>query len=926
MLEHERSTNADTRKIRIILVFLIISSTILPIIAEYFLYPKTPLTIYGLFLVPIIYISFHYDMRVIAIGLISINSIHFIWGIIVLPMIYEVNVYVRTLNHIGLTLISFALAILIGCLLRKINVQQAQLNESEKLYRSVVETSPNPILIHKYGEIVYVNPAAVRIAGFDTDKKFLNQLILDFMHPTSEEMYHTRLQDFIEESLDEKTVEYQMVRPDGTRVYVETLGKKIIYKGENAILAVGTDVTERKEKEEELRKREALLEKSQRMAHIGSWELNLIEDKFYWSKETYRIFGISEEFVQNYESFLNFVPRDEREFVNRKNEEALRGEPYSIRHRIIRLDGEERHVYAQAEVTFNDQGQPILMVGTVQDITENTIIEQKLKESEEKFRSLVQYSYDMIAIIDGKGIIKYLSPSVERNLGTNITNNIGRSVIEFIHANDIEYSMKKTNKVLNHPNEAIKSELRIKDEDGKSIYIEMVSTNLINNPSINGIVINFRDITAQKKSYDTIQHMAFHDDVTNLLNKRGLNQLLVDEIDKNDSFSLLFLDLDNFKHVNDSFGHDAGDKLLEKIATRLSELVNGQGEVARMGGDEFAILLWNTTNKTNPNDVAEGIIELFNQPLTIFNYHCYITASVGIVTYPNNGLDKDSLLKHADMAMYEAKQAGKNTFRTYHSTMEKMNERTFRLQNDLRTAIDHNEFMLYYQPWIRADDCATLGAEALIRWNHPKLGLISPAEFISIAENSGVIVPLGEWVLETACKQLRIWNQQGHIDFKLSINFSTVQFMRKDLHEKVKQIIEKHRVNPKNIEIEITESAVMEQDISLQENIRNLKKLGIRIAIDDFGTGYSSMIYIKKFQADTIKIDRSFIANLQEDSDDAEIVLAIINLAKALKLNVVAEGVETKEQYNMLKEMDCVEMQGYYFAKPLPSEEIEKQL
>ncbi|WP_407270461.1 EAL domain-containing protein [Radiobacillus sp. PE A8.2] len=913
----------QNRKIHVTLFILIVVSAIVPISIEHLLFPKTPLSIYLLFLVPIIYICFYYDKKGIIIGIISINAIHFIWGLIVLRSLYEIDLYNRAINHSGLTLISLVIAILLGRLFKIIEGQQTKLKDSESLYRNVVETSPNPMLIHKAGNIVYVNTAAVKLSGLGSKDKLIGQPIEKFMHPTSKAVYNSRL-EFLKKQDLVRIVEYQMVRPDGAKLFIEILGKRITYKGDNAILAVGTDVTARKEKEAKLRKSEALLAVSQRMAHIGSWEADLVENKIHWSKETYRIFGVTpENIMPDYQSFLTFVPSEEKEFVDQKTNEALEGKVYSLNHRIIRKDGVERFVYQQAEITYNEQGQPIYLVGTIQDITETREIQLELKQSEEKFRSLVQHSYDMIAIVDAQGIITYLSPSIERKLGYNIEDITGHPAVDFICDEDVKYGRERLKEVLNAPNKANHSQIRIKDKSGKLLHVELVSTNLIDNPNIKGIVVNLRDVTSQKKSYETIQHLAFHDDVTSLLNKRGLDELLANQIAKGESFSVLFLDLDNFKFVNDSLGHYVGDMLLKNIAILLREQVNEHGEVARMGGDEFVILLRHTPNRQSEN-LANNIIDLFSQPFDICNYQFFITASIGVVTYPDGGQDIDSLLKHADMAMYEAKHAGKNTFRRFDNGMKKINERTFQLQNDIRNAVKSNEFTLYYQPRVRTVDLKVVGAEALVRWNHPKLGMISPNEFIPIAENSGLIVPLGEWIFETACKQLMKWKEDGQPDLKLSINFSTVQFMQIDLHKKVKKIVELHKVNPQNIEIEITESAIIENDLGVQENIKQLKELGIEIAIDDFGTGYSSMLYIKKFKADTIKIDRTFIANLQEDDDNADIVLAIINLAKALKLNIVAEGVETIEQFEKLKQMDCQEMQGYYFAKPLPIAEFEK--
>lgn len=920
--------SSTSRNIPILLWLSILLCLLIPIIIDYSLFPEAPLAIYLLFLLPIIIFPFYYDKKGILIGTIIVNAIHILWSTFFLPLFFEIYLLNRIVNHLGLTIISFVTVFFLYKLIKQMKLKELHVQENKDLYQNVVEISPNPILILQSDIIVYANVAAVQLAGFPSYKELLNRSIADLMLPTSKEIYQSKMKKINAGEIPDKPIEYQLVRPDGKPIYIETLCKQIIYQGEAAILAVGNDVTDRKEKEAELRRSEALLDKAQRIAHLGSWEGDLTSEKLYWSTETYRIFGCApNEFEPTYESFLDFVPPEDRDIIIEANEQAFtRDGHYSIEHRIIRTDGVARYVFLQAEITFNDHGEPVYIVGTIQDITEKRQMEKELTESEERFRSLVQYSHEMIGIVDENGIILYLSPSFERILGYDTEEMIGINAFEIIHPEDAAFAMEKLTEVVHTPETPIKSELRIKHDNGDFLYCELVSTNMIHQPSVNGIAINFRDITAQKKSFETIQQMAFHDDITQLINKPRLSQLVTNEMNSdqgNSPFSLLFLDLDNFKYVNDSLGHHIGDMLLKEVAILLKEQVGEHGTVARIGGDEFVIFLKDSNEEMSPMDMANKVIRLFKKPFQINTYQLYMSTSIGIAVYPDAGEDFNTLLKNADMAMYNAKNSGKNTFRMYDHTIKKMNERFFRLQNDLRTALTNEEFVLHYQPRIRSGDQKIIGVEALIRWNHPTLGMIPPSEFITIAEDSGLIVELGEWIIETACKQLVAWEQSGYESLTMSINFSTIQFLQVNLHENVKSIIEKYQVNPKRLEIEVTESAIIDQDLGIQDNICKLKKLGLQIAIDDFGTGYSSLMYIKRFSADTIKIDRSFVMSLDEDTSD--IVLAIVNLAKALGLNVVAEGVETCSQFNKLKEMDCNEVQGYYFSKPLPCDDIEQR-
>ncbi|WP_170843836.1 PAS domain S-box protein [Mesobacillus persicus] len=802
------------------------------------------------------------------------------------------------------------------------------LSLSEERYRSVVEISPSLIVIHKNGNILYVNPSVLKLTGFDSVDQLVNLPITEIIHPVSQGLFHSRMKTY-KDDVEDKYVEYQFILPNGREVYVEAIGKEITYNGEKATLSVGIDITERKEKERLLRKSEKLLAESQRMANLGSWEMNLLEGKLYWSEETYRIFGVSpEEFTPNVDTFYQFIPHDEREYVYEENENALRGKPFSIEHKIIRADGDERYVTQQAEVFFNQAGQATYMIGTIQDITDKRNVENELKRSEEKFRSMVQYASDIISIVDQHGVILYQSPSSERILGFKPEEIIGLRGFNNNHPNEIEKAEKVFNKVLNNPGVPIQTELMLRHKNGSWLYCEQTSTNLLDNPNVQGIVVNIRDITTQKKYFSQLEHLAYHDELTKLLNKRGLNDLLFREVqsskENNLRSSILFLDLDNFKSVNDNLGHEVGDQLLVRISELLREVIGEIGTVSRFGGDEFVILLKDISNVNHVIKITGKIIDLFRQPFIIDQYQFYITTSIGIAIDQDDSDDGQSLLKKADIAMYKAKISGKNTYRIFDNDMKKNNERTFIIQNDLRDAIKNNEFVLYYQPRIRTEDLKIIGVEALIRWVHPKLGLISPGEFISIAEDSGLIGNIGEWVLETACKQLAAWSKMGCKDLTMSVNFSALQFLQVNLQETVKTIINKCNVDPQKLEIEITESAVIDQDVGLQENINKLKEIGFQIAIDDFGTGYSSLAYIKKFQVNTIKIDQSFLINIIEDKSNEIIVSAVIKLAQALGLNVVAEGVETSDQFHKLKEMDCKEVQGFFFSKPLPKEEVEK--
>ncbi|MCR2804552.1 putative bifunctional diguanylate cyclase/phosphodiesterase [Paenibacillus soyae] len=450
------------------------------------------------------------------------------------------------------------------------------------------------------------------------------------------------------------------------------------------------------------------------------------------------------------------------------------------------------------------------------------------------------------------------------------------------------------------------------------------------NKSIMGAFAQFRDITERSKVEKRINHLAYHDDLTGLPNRRyfarHLDMLLDGSGGDQQPFALLFLDLDSFKKINDNLGHNNGDLLLKLVAERLTLCVHSSKHVvSRMGGDEFTILLKEIKSQTEAIEVAEEIIRAFDMPFVLDEYEFYITASIGIAYYPQDGRDAETLMKHADIAMYQAKDTGKNNYSIFRAAKSSIGIEQLTLESSIRKALQNNEFLLHYQPQIDVETGRIIGTEALIRWNHPTLGLIPPGKFIPIAEETGLIVPIGEWVLRTACKQNVEWIAKGIPPMKISVNLSTRQFLKRNLVETVHNILRETGHDPKYLELEITESMTMDVNFAV-EVLGEFKKLGIPICIDDFGTGYSNLYYMKLFSIDRLKIDQSFIRDIMTDSIDADIVSTIIAMAYNLGIDVIAEGVETEEQLNYLKRLKCREVQGYYYYKPLPAEQIEQLL
>ncbi|MGH8809060.1 MAG: putative bifunctional diguanylate cyclase/phosphodiesterase, partial [Noviherbaspirillum sp.] len=456
----------------------------------------------------------------------------------------------------------------------------------------------------------------------------------------------------------------------------------------------------------------------------------------------------------------------------------------------------------------------------------------------------------------------------------------------------------------------------VKDEDGE----------------VRHFVVTQHDITAMKLSEAELQYQAHHDTLTGLPNRFLLYDRLAQAIAYSSRHArpiwLVFVDLDRFKFVNDSLGHKAGDLLLKTISERLLSAVRQTDTVARLGGDEFVLILPERTdgNASLSTTAIQRILDTVAQPLTIEGHEFFPTCSIGVATYPADGADADTLMMHADIAMYRAKETGRNNFQFFASSMNEKTLERLRLEGELRRALERGEFVLHYQPQVDLRTGHIVGMEALIRWHHPELGMVPPQRFIGLAEETGLIVPIGAWVLRTACAQNKAWQRAGLGHLRVSVNLSARQFAQQDLAKSIIAVLDETGLAASNLEIELTESLVMTDVERAIDALRALKAIGVQLSIDDFGTGYSSLSYLKRFPIDVLKIDRSFVRDMTVDPDDAAIVASIISLSHSLKLHVIAEGVETQEQLAYLRAHGCDEMQGYYFSKPVPAEEFEQIL
>ena len=583
---------------------------------------------------------------------------------------------------------------------------------------------------------------------------------------------------------------------------------------------------------------------------------------------------------------------------------------------LVRKDGSKVLVEASIHLIKDADGQPVGFRGMLRDVTTRRQDEQALRESKERFRSLTELSSDWyweqdsefrFVRFEGRGkstFENYLGKTAEE-IGFDVMDSGSESYRGPQEARKpyrdvvMSYILRGEHRYFNVSGEPIFS------DDGRFRGYRGVS----------------RDITERKRAEQRIQYLATHDELTGIPNRakfsRTLNVAIESARHRDGKFAVLFIDLDRFKTINDSLGHTPGDTLLKETAARLGQVLRCNDVVARLGGDEFVVLVEEVNEIEQVKTVARKILSAVIKPVDLMGQECRVTASIGISMYPADGQDEQSLMKNADIAMYRAKDEGKNNYRFYSRDMMGHSIERLMLDTGLRHALEHNEFFLHYQPKRDLRTGQITGVEALLRWQHPELGVVSPSQFIPLAEDTGLIVPIGKWVLETACAQAMAWQRQGLPPVHMAVNLSARQFADENLLTDIATLLQETGLMPELLEFEITESMVMQDPERAIKLLAAIKQLGVRLAIDDFGTGYSSMALLKRFPIDILKIDRSFIREIPKNAEDNAIADAIIAMGKALNLTVVAEGVETAEQERFLREHACDEIQGYYFSRPV---------
>ncbi|MNR77870.1 Cyclic di-GMP phosphodiesterase Gmr [compost metagenome] len=623
-------------------------------------------------------------------------------------------------------------------------------------------------------------------------------------------------------------------------------------------------------------------------------------------------------------SYDDITHPDDRRHVRSTILEAVKNNRrFDIEYRIVRADGSIRHVWERGTNISHENKEWDILEGFIQDVTERKQADEALREAERRYRSIFENAIEGIYQSTPNNGYLAVNPALARMYGYDSPQELISTLRDIDHQVYVDPQRRQEFKRLMSKHGVVTSfESRVYRRNGEVIWISENARSVYN---ADGTLLFFEGtveaITERKLHEAEIQFQATHDALTGLPNRTLLydrmQQAVLHSARYGNLTAIAFLDLDQFKFINDSLGHQVGDELLKITAERLISCLRDSDTVARQGGDEFVLLLTDQPNEEAITHTMQRVLYEVSQPWKANELEFQITCSIGVTLCPDDGRDAETLLKNADSAMYKAKELGRNNFQYFSAEMNTSVTDRLELLNRLRQAITNEDFVLHYQPKVCLDSHRIVGAEALVRWNSPHSGMVSPASFIPLAEETGLIIPLGEWVLRTACRQNRAWQDAGYQPIPISVNLSPRQLARGDIVEVVERILNETGLDARYLELEITES-VMTTDVEKSfALLTRLRALGVKISLDDFGTGYSSLSYLKRFPVDTLKIDQSFVRDIATDQDSAAIVKAIISLGRNLNLTVLAEGIETEEQFQFLLANGCDEGQGYLMSKPV---------
>ena len=811
--------------------------------------------------------------------------------------------------------------------------------ESEERLRTLLQhTSDIITLLEADGTVRYISPAVERVTGYRPEE----QIGIDAfgsVHPEDREQALNTFSDILKRPGLHPPLEFRVTHKDGSWCYLEHVVNNLLDDpAVNGVVITSRNITERKEAERKLREAEqryrTLVEQVPAVVYIQ--EIGSPDSAIYMNPQIETLTGYSPEECRDRALRWDIVHPEDREWL--QAEDHRTGEPgkvFTTEYRVIHRDGHTKWVRNESVMVEDQLSGARYWQGFMLDITERKTFELALERLGRRHELVLKSAGEGIFGLDVDGNATFVNPAAARMTGWEAEELVGRPQHEVLHHTKRDGSP--------YPREECPIQAALEDgathrredevfwtKDGTSFPVEYISSPILQDNEVVGAVVTFKNITERKALEQQLHQQAFYDPLTGLPNRALFMERLAHATTRanrrGSRVAVLFVDLDNFKVINDSLGHEAGDQLLTAVAERVESCLRAEDTAARLGGDEFTILVEDVASVGEGAQLAERITEALQPSFTLEQQEVFTTVSIGMAFSGPTHERAEDLLRHADLAMYRAKHKGKARHEVFESSMHNEALSRLRLENELRRALERGEFKVYYQPILPLDSSKIAGAEALVRWEHPQRGLLLPGEFLSVAEDTGLIVQIGEGVLREACHQMRAWQQRfpANPPLTVSVNLSPSQLFRPEL---VAEILAETEIDPASLQLEITEGMLVSNGVhSASKTLSSLKNLRIQLAIDDFGMGYSSLSYLKRFPVDFLKIDRSFIAGLGQDgngaSKDAEIVSAMIELTHALGLEAVAEGVETAEQLAQLRNMECDLAQGNYFSEPLPSEAL----
>jgi diguanylate cyclase (GGDEF)-like protein/PAS domain S-box-containing protein len=816
-------------------------------------------------------------------------------------------------------------------LAERVRVRDRELASSEAKFRETFDLVDIGLThMDPEGCFLLVNRKMCEMLGYSREE-LIGKSFLDISHPDERGLDDGALRDIWTggnaAQVRVPTREKRYMRKDGTTLWARR--SAVVVRDEQGepvyALSAVEDVSQYYANQETLRTLNESLKAIVENSPLAIYSITPSGIVTLWNPAAERLFGRKESEVLGKPSPLVVPPQTESSLAVRKR--VLAGETvhsFEISHE--RVDGARIEISLSAAPLRSAEGKIIGVLVTCTDITSLKNIEHALEASEARFRALSESAMDIVTVIDIDGVILYQSPSVRHLLGVDPEAMIGLNQFDIIHRDDAAEVRERFHELLEIGQLDRPVEFRVRHVDGSWRTLESIGKNCLDVPAIRGIIVNTRDVSERRAIQQRIQHLAYHDSLTGLPNRSMLQDRVAQAISRAErsekKLAVMFIDIDNFKNINDTLGHDVGDDLLREVARRLRMSVRGHDTIARQGGDEFIVLLEELDGQRGAGRVAQKILEALRQSFDVGGGKQHVSGSIGIALFPEDGRDSQSLMKNADTAMFHGKSLGKNTYQFFTHQMNIAVKRRAMLESSLRVAVKDSAFVLHYQPQVDLNSGEIVAVEALVRWNNVDGGIMMPGDFIPLAEETGLINEIGEWVLYEGCRQARQWQDQGVVPRRVAINLSARQLSDKGFLQMVQRVLKDTGLDPKYLELEITESQVMRQAEGSIMLLNELSDLGIHLAVDDFGTGYSSLSYLKRLPIGKLKIDQSFVRDITVDPNDTAIVVAIINMAKSLDLEIIAEGIETAGQLTLLRAKGCGIGQGYYFSVPMAADAL----